>query len=208
MKTKVSPVLFVVTVLCFLLPFVTVSCGGIKVSVSGMKLAFGGTVSMPFEDQQPFGFPQQPQQRSSNSDKGVDSHPVAIIALICAVAGIGLSFMPVRSAIAPAIAGVLGAVFLIILQSQLGGELKAQGPISVDMDIGYVLALLLFIGAAGWNGWLFYSTRQAPAMAGAAPRANAAVAGGAPTTTGSACPHCGAGIAAGAKFCGVCGKAV
>jgi len=209
MKTKVSPVLFVVTVLCFFLPFVTVSCGGIKISVSGMKLAFGGKVSMPFEDSQPFGFPQQPPQRSSTSEKGVDAHPVAIIALLCALAGIGLSFTPVRSAIAPAIAGALGALFLIILQSQTGGELKAQGPISVEMDIGYVFALLLFIGAAGWNGWLFYSSR-APATAAGVPRTNAAAVGGGPpaATPGSFCPHCGSAMAAGGKFCGVCGKAV
>ena len=47
-KSKVSPALFVITTLCFLFPFVTVSCNGQKVATfSGVELATGTTVEQP-----------------------------------------------------------------------------------------------------------------------------------------------------------------
>src|SRR6476620_9314495 len=83
-KSKVSPVLFVITTLCFLFPFVTVSCNGQKVvTFSGVELATGTTVEQP----QVFGPPQKRHQ---------GAQPLATVAALCALAGVGLSFLGLR----------------------------------------------------------------------------------------------------------------
>ncbi|MFI5105447.1 MAG: hypothetical protein ACHP79_11020, partial [Terriglobales bacterium] len=103
-KSKVSPALFIVTTLCFLLPFVTVSCNGTKVaSFSGVELATGTTV-------------EQPQMFGPAQKKSVGAEPLATMAALCALAGVGLSFLGIRLAIVPAIGGAVGALFLLLLQ--------------------------------------------------------------------------------------------
>lgn len=201
MKSKVSPVLFVVTVLCFLLPFVTVSCNGTKVAtLSGTELAFGTTIEQP----QIFGQARVKQR--------TDVEPVATIAFLIAIAGIVVGFLAARVPLASAITGALGALFLLILMSKLSSDVgkQAQGVFQIEYGAGFIMALLLFIAAAGWNGWLFFSSRGAPARAASPPLANAAAAGvgGPATTPGAFCPHCGQAVSSGSKFCGGCGKAV
>jgi zinc-ribbon domain len=205
MKSKVSPVLFLVTVLCFLLPFVTVSCNGQKIATfSGTDLAFGTTINQP-QAQQPFGFPQ-PRR---GSGERVKAEPVATMAFLCAIAGIGLSFLAIRLALVPAITGALGTLLLFALQLKLNDDIskRAQGAFQLDFQAGFILALLLFIAAAGWNGWLFFMSRR-PGMAASQPLANAAAAGSGGTTSAAFCPNCGQPLSSNAKFCGGCGKAV
>jgi hypothetical protein len=200
MKSKVSPVLFVVTVLCFLLPFVTVSCNGQKiVSLSGTELAFGTSIEQP----QMFGGPTSKQH--------VDAEPVATIAFLCAIAGIALGFLLPRVPLASAITGAVGTLLLLILMGKLSGDLgkQAQGVFQLDYEAGFILSLLLFIAAAGWNGWLFFLSRK-PGMAASPPLVQSAAAGvGSPApAAGIRCPHCGNALAANARFCGGCGKPV
>ncbi|HMC31579.1 MAG TPA: zinc ribbon domain-containing protein [Candidatus Angelobacter sp.] len=198
MKSKVSPVLFLVTVLCFLLPFVTVSCNGQKVATfTGVQLAAGTTVEQP----QMFGRPME---------KRVDAQPLATVAFICAIAGIGLSFLGVRAAIAPAISGIVGALLLVWLQSKLSSDIskQAQSMFRLEYESGFVLTLILFVAAAAWNAYVFFSSRTTPALAASPPLANAAAVGGAPTIASAACPHCDQSVSGGARFCGGCGKAV
>jgi len=201
LKSKVSPAIFVVATLCFLLPFVTVSCNnGQKVaSFTGVELATGTTVD-------------QPQVFGSAQKKHVDAEPLASVALLCAIAGIGLSFLGGRLAIAPAASGILGALLLLLLQSKLNSDLskEAQGMFRLDFEAGYVLALLFLIAGAAWNFYLFFQGRK-PATVPAAPpgmRANATAAPGPGTTGTSFCTHCGQALNAGGRFCGGCGKAV
>ena len=200
MKSKVSPGLFIVTILCFLLPFITVSCNGQKVATfSGIQLATGTTLEEP----QVFGRPQQ---------KHVDPEPVASMALICAVAGLVLSFLGARAALAPAISGAVGALLLVVLQSKLESDLtrQAQGMFRLEYESGFVLALIFFLVAAAWNAWLFFAGRRSPAMAVSPPLANAAAtgAGGSTAAASSTCPHCGHPISGNARFCSDCGKTV
>jgi len=196
-KSKVSPALFVVTILCFLFPFVTVSCNGQKVaSLSGMQLATGTSV----EQQQVFGPPRKEK---------VTAEPLATVALVCALAGLGLSFLGVRAAIAPAGAGALGALLLVILQSKLNSDItdKGQGMFKVEFEAGYVLVIVFFIAAAAWNAYLFFSGRNAVALAASPPMSTGAAAT-AGVTTAAFCPHCGQKLAAESRFCGACGKSV
>jgi hypothetical protein len=200
-KSKVSPVIFILATLCFLLPFVTVSCNGQKVaSLTGVELATGTTVEQP----QVFG----PAQK-----KRVGAEPLATLAALCALAGIGLSFLGSRLAIAPAVSGTAGALFLLLLQSKLNSDMskEVQGAFRLDWEVGFVLVLLFFIAGAAWNFYQFFESRKlaaAPAVSSQAMRANATAAPDPGTTASSFCTGCGKAIAAGARFCGGCGKAV
>ena|SRR5438270_5442484 len=159
MKSKVSPGLFVVTILCFLLPFITVSCNGQKVATfSGMQLATGTTLEEP----QMFGRPQR---------KHVDPEPMASLALICAAAGLALSFLGARAALAPAISGAVGALLLVVLQSKLESDItrQAQGMFRLEYESGFVLTLIFFLVAAAWNAWLFFAGRRLSTPAPQAP---------------------------------------
>ena len=196
LKSKVSPVLFVVTVLCFLLPFVTVSCNGQKVDkgqFTGLQLATGTTVEQP----QMFGRPQKEK---------VEAQPLATAALVCALAGLGLSFLGIRLAIAPAGAGGLGAVLLLLLQSQLSNDIarRSQGMFQLEYESGFWLTLAFFVLATAWNGYVSLSLRKAPATATSPPIAAAAAVGIGATF----CPHCGQKLGADSRFCGACGKPV
>ena len=193
-KSKVSPIIFIVTTVCFLFPFVTVSCNGQKVATfSGVQLATGTTL----EQQQMFGPPQK---------KHVDAEPLASVAAICALAGIGLSFLGIRAAIAPAISGGAGALFLLLLQSKLSTDItqQAQGMFRLEFEAGYALALVSFISATAWNTFVFLQGRKPATIATSPPLAAAAAIAG----TSSACPDCGQALSAGARFCGRCGKPV
>ena len=200
-KSKVSPVIFILSTLCFLLPFVTVSCNGQKVaSLTGVELATGTTV-------------EQPQVFGQAQKKRVGAEPLATLAALCAIAGIGLSFLGSRLAIAPAVSGAAGALFLLLLQSKLNSDMskEVQGAFRLDWEVGFVLVLLFFIAGAAWNFYQFFQGRRlATAPAGSFPpmSAHAASAPGPGTTTASFCTNCGKTLTAGAGFCGWCGKAV
>ena len=199
MKSKVSPVLFLVTVLCFLLPFITVSCNGQKIaSLSGTELAFGSSVEQP----SPFG--------GATAKRHVDAKPLATMAFLCAIAGIAVGFLVARMPLVSAIVGAAGAGFLLILTSTVTGDAGRQAVgLEIDYGAGFYLSLLLFIAATAWNGWLFFISRK-PGMAASPPLAQSAAAGGGASgaPSGVFCPHCGNALAANAKFCGGCGKAV
>lgn len=155
MKPKVSLMLFAGTLLCFLLPFVTISCGGQPVkTLTGVQLAIGTTV-------------QQPQMFGPPKKQKVDSEPAAQICLLFVAIGLAASVIGGVSgsfAIVPALCGAGGAVSLLVLRSQLMGEASQQvgGMISVSFDSGISLAILLLFSAGGWNAWLFWNERHRP----------------------------------------------
>ena len=113
---KLSPAAFVFALICFFLPFVTFSCQGHEVaSFSGIQLATGTTVKQP----QMFGPPK--------SEK-FQPEPLAILALLSVVAGVGLSFLKgKRGAVGSALLAVAGVVLLAALKSKLDGEAASQG---------------------------------------------------------------------------------
>jgi hypothetical protein len=145
LSSKVSPAIFILSILCFFFPFVTVSCGGHKIaSATGVQLATGTTIEVP----QAFG-PSQAQK--------VAQEPFCAVAGLCAVIGFGVSFAGARAAIIPAISGVVGALSLLIVKSRIdGGMVKhGQGILQANYEIGFFLALLLMIAGVVWNGCLF-----------------------------------------------------
>jgi hypothetical protein len=222
-KSKVSPVLFAVSIVCFLLPFVTVSCNGQKVATfSGVQLAAGTTL-------------EQPQMFGPAQKRSVDPEPMAGVAALCAIVGLGLSFLR-RGALGSGLCGVAGMVALLLLKSIMDLQIaqSGQGMFQLDYGGGYILALLSLITGAAWNFYYWSQTRRRSAneqtggqnrvlpltQPDASPAVRAPLEShsspeSAPSRTAmssagaaAVCPDCGAMIKGNSKFCGTCGKPV
>jgi hypothetical protein len=132
-----SPLAFLAAVFCFLLPFVEVSCQGIRKSLTGAELALGGT----FEGQQ---LPAEPLIAFA-----------AVVAFLGVVAGLAVR---TENATASQVGAVLGAVlgfagglallafaplFKHKVQAESGGQL-----VEIRLLAGFWLTLLLLMGSA------------------------------------------------------------
>jgi hypothetical protein len=137
---KLSPAAFVLAIVCFFLPFVTFSCQGQKVaSFSGIQLATGTTIKQP----QMFGPPKSQK---------IDAEPLAVMALLSVLVGVGLSFLRgKKGAVGSITLAVLGVILLVALKSKLDGEALNQGGgmIQVNYEAGYYLSLIFLLAAAG-----------------------------------------------------------
>ena len=165
---------------------------------SGVQLAFGTKVNQP----QMFGQAQQ---------KNVDAEPLATLAGLCALLGLGLGFIESsRAALGPAVSGVVGALFLLLVKSNMDDKIvkQGQGMLQVSYEAGFTPALLLLIAGAALNGYVFFSQRARRAVA-SLPDActttgrSASPTVSAPPASPGVCPHCGASTGAKSKFCAV-----
>lgn len=156
----ISPAGLLLALLCFGLPFVTVSCETPITSVSadytGWDFVFAGephvTTSGPGGD-------VVAQQR----DASIPWQPLALLAVLVIIGGIVLTFVSPRNRrVTGIVAGSVGAVLLIANQSMartaILGELKKSYVIPpwtidklVESRIGYWLALVLLVGVVGYN---------------------------------------------------------
>lgn len=186
MTRTIAPAAFGIALLCFLLPWVTVSCQGEKVeSLSGLRLVTGTTV-------------RQESAFGTVNLRKVRSERRAVLALVAAAAGLGASVLLAgrRRRIVQAAAGAAGTLFLVLLKSRIDGEVleKGQGALSVDYRAGFYLTLVLFAAAAAAG--LYALIRDGEDRAPGVPAGPAA---------SRPCPRCGAKNAAGNRFCTSCG---
>lgn len=138
---KFRPALFALALVCFLLPFVELSCPGMSYSFSGIDVAFGTTVE----------------------GQKLDGQPLAAVALILAGLGIYVSLKVTESALKAATGiGGVGAILLFIVQSQVQGEAGRQGPVQVSFEVGYWLAL---VGLAGGAALSFMALKESQRVA-------------------------------------------
>ncbi|MBI1929576.1 hypothetical protein HYR99_35685 [Candidatus Poribacteria bacterium] len=149
---KISPVIFGLTLICFFLPFINVSCQGQKVATfTGIQLVKGTTI------QQPSMFGERPKAQK------VDPELLAILAFLSAIVGLGLSFLKGRQlALAPAIVGIAGLILLLLLKSKIDHDAlrEGRGMLQPEYDVGFWLSSLLFLAAAGVNGFIFLQGKQ------------------------------------------------
>ena len=150
---------FALIALCFLLPFVAVTCSGSELaSLQGLDLAIGGEaeVNEEFEQQmedigQGFGGQGTVETETTTSDEKVDMNVFALAALIAAVAGAVLMF--VLKGRARNLAAILCAVVILAglilvrfddqLKVEEQGDFPGGTPITLEYKFGYWLALLL-----------------------------------------------------------------
>lgn len=150
----VSPALFGFVLLCFLLPFVTVSCPGASHSFSGLNLATGTTI------EEPSLFGQAPTK------KRLPSEPLALFAALVAIGGLLFALKrPAGPAIVVTILGVLGAVLLLVLKFKLDRDVvrQGQGMLTLNYGLGYGLAILGFLAAATSRFVLPHLASRSPA---------------------------------------------
>lgn len=144
---KFSPGFYAVIILLFFLPFVNLSCGGQTImSLSGFQLITG----TEYHPSNMFGENQGGEIKES---KKIEAQPLALFAIIAAVAGLILSFFKMRViALGNIIISAAGVVFLILLKINMDGntELNAPGQniITLDYQIAYWLSIIVFIVAA------------------------------------------------------------
>lgn len=164
---KLSPALFVLIIICFFMPFVNLSCSGQTImSLTGFQLITGADI----KDQNMFGDINGTQTKQEK----VESQPLALFALLAAIAGLGLSFIRKKSlAIVNVVISALGAVFLLLLKFNLDGdaELGGQNVITLDYQAGYWLAFLLFLAGAVLF-WLIFSEKPKPDIKTEVPSSN------------------------------------
>ncbi len=125
--------------LCFLLPFVAVSCQGERVATfTGVHLVTGTMVS---------------QQRGK--PERVPAEPFAILASLAGIAAIGFTFKrgQLREGVLGAVAGVTGFLALLALKFKIDDEIqrKGDGMFQVAYEPGYWLTLILFICGSALN---------------------------------------------------------
>jgi len=136
---QTSPALFGITLICFFLPFVTISCQQETLKTfSGIQLATGSTMQVAT----PTGRIQEQK---------IPGDPLAALAIISSIVGLGTSLIKARkTVIASAGSGAAGALLLLMLKSKLDDEAIKQGGglILINYGLGFWLAFLLLVSAS------------------------------------------------------------
>ena len=132
------PLTYVAVLVCFFFTFANVSCQGTRVaSFTGFQLAFGTELKTT-------------DMMGRAQTQTVKVEPLALFALIAGGLGLLLALGGRATKTLTAIAGVAGAVLLLLLKSKLENALttRGQGMFELSLGFGYVLALILFALAA------------------------------------------------------------
>lgn len=182
-SNKLSLSTYGLILVCFFLPFVTVSCQGHEVvTLSGVQLVTGSTV-------------ESPDFFGKGKSERIPAEPVAVFTLLCAIAGLAASSMKGRTGIgAAATTAIVGLILLLLLKARFDSSLleKGGGMFVLNYRAGFWLMLLLFICAAGINLY---------ALRGGGRR----ISVNWPATSTKFCGECGARIPSRDGFCGECG---
>ena len=128
-----SAILFIIAVLLFLMPFVDIKCGGMKLQdVKGFELATGfnlksGGSDMPlFDEANTPGVDRTITKTATKTDRQ-QPNMFALVALILAAAGVGLCFVNNKIAVTGAMAaGVLSVASLAGLHFDIKHEAKTS----------------------------------------------------------------------------------
>lgn len=194
MRKALSPAFFALVVVCFFLPFVSVSCNAEAIGEQFGELGegAGGELDIPQGELEATATGWQIVTNSAPEPEGLEGleeelgtaaadtpeedfpgRLFAILALGAAVLGIGLSFL--RGRLGAALATVLGAaglLFLFLLRNSIQSEIgpaEAFGFFEVSYKYGFWLALALFGLAAIAGGWRLGTERPAAAAPPAPP---------------------------------------
>ena len=163
-KIRLNSVAFLVAVLLFFLPFVTIKCKGENlVSNNGIGLAFGVNYKTSKEiisNEENFG-----RKVSITEKESGDMYVSALIALLLGVAGVVLSIMYPGLNKINAMIGLLAALALVILMIQIKSDISdksshditdvftANVRVTAEFTAWYYLSLVSFIAAAFLSYW-------------------------------------------------------
>jgi len=135
---------YILALLCFLLPFVEVSCQGQKLaSLSGFQLAMGTTVDVPDP------ISGQAKSQRLNDEPGIAwAFWLTVCALVLALS----SFKKMK--LWAALGGAGAFVSMLVAKSHMDKEILTQGGglVSISCTFGFILACLLQIVGAVISG--------------------------------------------------------
>ena len=155
-------IMFAGTVLCFFLPFVSISCQGTKLhTFTGQQLATGTTMSQP----QMFGPPKTQK---------VEPNAFAGIAFFCSAAGVALCLVGRKMLRGTALAAGVGSASLLAMKVQLDQQIQKDGMGVAEnkYEFGFFMALLLLFASTGWSLYQIARERRTQALQEESPRAS------------------------------------
>lgn len=160
LKKFLNPLLFVIIIISFFLPFFNITCQQQKItSITGYDLVTGTTIS---SNNLAKGLNSTSAQQNdfNNGTKSdtVSPQPLALIALLLAIGGLIFSFFEKFSDIGSAIAGLLGVLSIFFLNTVISdtilGKINYQ-PLTVECASGFYIAIILFLLLFMYNAYLF-----------------------------------------------------
>lgn len=205
----VSRSMIIALIICFFLPFITVSCGEIaSASLSGIHMVTGGPVI--------FNTPQGPQV----GPEPVKPNTHMIGAFVLAIASLGVTFLKTSTrikSIALTVASGLGTILFLTFKATTDSEaaiiLKPQG-IVLRYEFWFWLAWALFVAIAVVNLVTLYKEYQQSSFPIPLPtpsitsniRAERRIAANNPPPTLQYCPSCHKEVEVPSNFCMYCGE--
>lgn len=144
MPTKRNPILarglLGAVLLCFLMPFLTLTCGGGKlITMNGINMATGTSISS-----------KDPWSGRVKTEK-IQPEILVAVAGLAAIAALGLAFASGRSGqLASMLASSACAASLLLTKFKVEGDVvkQGQGVVGAQWEVGFWLALLGSISAA------------------------------------------------------------
>ncbi|NHM27195.1 hypothetical protein G7K71_09395 [Desulfofundulus sp. TPOSR] len=177
-KRFISPALFALILICFSLPFVTVSCSGYEVTkITGFQMITGTEVE----------------------GEKINPNPLAIIAFVAGVGGLIIGFWSSRKAnVVSAVMGAVGFICTLLVRLLITQKVSSEGEgmLSVEYGSGFYLPLILFLVAAGYNIADAMDNKKSLAIPGQSPPKGPNV---------KFCSQCGSKAEAEQQFCSECG---
>jgi hypothetical protein len=141
METKKAiPAILGLALICFFLPFVTVSCQGQKLlTLTGVQLVTGTTV-------------QVPQMFGPSKEEKIPGDGLARLACLSGLVGLLAAIVAKNKGktVAAALAG-LGAILLLVMKSRVENEVlrAGSGLFQVEFGGGYWATVSLFLSTVG-----------------------------------------------------------
>jgi hypothetical protein len=153
---KISASMFALILICFFLPFATVSCNGQPyVQVSALELTTGKTFEVPRRD-----------FSGKTESQNIPGDGKAALVLVAAAVGIGTSLLKFRrSSLISAGVGAFGLLMLLAIKSGIDTQLldKSREAVAADFKANYGLGFwgstLLFLSAIALNIWQFFNKK-------------------------------------------------
>ena len=189
---KISVSLFIILLMCFILPFVMISCQAQEiVTLSGFELATGKDLS-----------------DITGDDDRIPPNPLIIITLLVITASTGYCFMTDKvNSLILAVMSAASFILLLIFKSIFTQRLmeETSGMLNIQYKFGFWAATLISAVAAAYNGYTYYEERNMASGEAAVPAGKGA---GANADAPRFCTNCGTELAAGNLFCSECGKKI
>lgn len=149
---------FALAALCFLLPFAKFSCTispDVSYTVSGIHLVTGTEIeSSDFGGFNDYG---------ASDAQEVSANPLAIIALLCCLAGLALFFSQSRPvSLIAVISGAIGFLAMLALKFQLDYEIAEQGEgmFVVEYLVGFIAVCIFLLAGAAINVYFLRQGQQ------------------------------------------------